>query len=85
MTLTLDVIQSRREAAAFLREREHDGHDVFLPTDKAAEFVGCATRAAFLMWAKRAGLTLLKRGRRVVVSRRDLEVEIRRSMMRGRR
>lgn len=72
------LVQARAEADAYLKQSKKQLADVFLSTDKAAEYVGCPTRAAFLMWAKRAHVTLLKRGRRVVVSRLDLEVELRR-------
>lgn len=80
----LDIIESRAQASAFLHQREHHGQEVFLSTDKAAEFVGSPNRAAFRKWAKRAGLTFCYRGRRVVISRRDLEAELHRQAVRGR-
>lgn len=78
----LDIIQARAEAAAFLHEREHDGDDVFLSTDKAAEFVGSPSRAAFRIWAQRHGLTPVYYGRLLRFSKLDLRAELHRQARR---
>lgn len=81
----LDVVQSRTEAAAFLHQRQHDDREVFLPTDKAAEYVGAPNRSAFRKWAQRRGLVPARYGRRLVFSRLDLKAELQRDRLTGRR
>lgn len=83
--MTFDLVKARAEADAYLSETREEKADVFLSTDDAARFVGSPTRAAFRMWAKRAGLVPAHRGRRLVFSRRDLKAELRRRQLVGER
>jgi hypothetical protein len=68
----------RAEAHHFLQQAQRQGPDVFLSTDQGAQYVGCPTRAAFREWLRRARVPVVYRGRRVLVSRLDLEAELRR-------
>lgn len=46
---------------------------VWLNTDTAAVYIGAPSRDAFRKWAKRHGVVCCRRGRRIVVARRDLD------------
>lgn len=79
--MTLHAIQARRQRHADL-DQSHDergqGRDVFIGTAEAAHLLGQPTRAAFRMWAKRRGLTVVKFGGAWRVSERDIRAELKR-------
>lgn len=86
------AIESRTQQHADVHQLQHDraqGRDVFIDTLAAAELVGyrvnrsdpdSVRRAqnAFRMFARRSGIEFAHRGRRLVVSRLDVEAELRR-------
>ena len=45
----------------------------WMDTREAAEYVRCPSREAFRTWARRKGITFLKRGRALLVARADLD------------
>lgn len=49
------------------------GKSPYLTTDEAAEYLRQPTRDAFRKWAQRHGVTLLRRGRTLLVDRRELD------------
>lgn len=75
-----DLIEARRMAQAYLQQAGQHGDDL-LPTNKAAEFVGCPTREAFRLWARRHRLVPKYRGRILLFSKLDLRAEIERETL----
>lgn len=74
-------VQPATQADRHLDQPQHQraqGREVFITTDTAAQLLGQPTRAAFRMWAKRRGLTVVKFGGAWRVSELDIRAELKR-------
>lgn len=73
-----DLVQSRAEANAFLKQSRHEGQDVFLSTRQVADRFGWQSIDAVRMWAKRSKLAPYYVGRTLRFSALEIRAEIER-------
>lgn len=79
--MTRQRIHPRAEARAHLQQPQHQasqGRELFITTDLAAAMLSKPSRAAFRMWAKRRGLTVIKSGGAWLINERDIRAELKR-------
>lgn len=79
-------VQPRAERHADGDQGRHQSFDFtkpFFNTETAAAYVDSPSLAAFRMWLRRRGLATMRRGRRVLVARKDLDAAIGAAHRRG--
>lgn len=73
----------RRTDRDQVRDQRFDFSKPYLGTEAGAAYVDSPSPAAFRMWLRRQGIVTMRRGRRVLVARKDLDVAIGASHRRG--